>query len=404
MTAIAFALIALCTTWTLLGIVAVIRATRGQRLPESLLQAVDDVLRTGSLTGRASAERAGSARATPPVSILKPLCGADAGLEQNLESFFRQDYPSFELVFGLENPKDPAVAVVERLRERYPEVPAKLVVHAGGIGINPKVDNLMGMLPHASHDLVLVSDSNVRAPAHYLSEMVDTLLADQKTGLVTNLFAGTGEDGLGSALENVQLNGFCAAGATLPTLLGDSLVIGKSMLFSQRVFHELGGFRRVCDVLAEDYVMGKMFQHGGYRVKIAPTVLDNVTRGMTLKGFMDRQLRWSMLRSRLRPAAQLLEPISSPLAMLPVAWFLMGPTGALTWTLTLLALRDVGGWVALRGWRNAWLPALLSPVRELAMLLVWARAPLKRHVTWRGHKVRLGAGTLVFAPAGLRTR
>lgn len=378
MTAIAFVLVGLCTVWTLLGIVAVLRAT----------------------STRACQERAGRAPDLPAVSVLKPLCGADAGLSENLEGFFEQDHPRYELVFGVQSPTDPAVRVVEELRARYPHVPAKLVVHSGAGGINPKVDNLLGMLPAAEHDLVLVSDSNVRAPADYVREMVETLLARPGTGLVTNLFAGSGEDGLGSALENVQLNGFCAAGAALPTLLGDSLVIGKSMLFSRSTFEKLGGFRRVADVLAEDYVIGKMFQHGGFGVRIAPTVLDNVTRGMSVKAFVERQLRWAMLRSRLRPAAQLLEPVTSPLAMFPAALVLMGPAAAITWTLTLLALRDVGGWVALRGWHNAWLPALLAPARELLMLVVWARAPLKRHVTWRGHRVRLGAGTLVFAPAG----
>jgi ceramide glucosyltransferase len=403
MITVAFVLVGLCTVWTLLGIVAVIGATRGQRLPESIAKTVDDVLKTG-VQRAVDAERAGRARAPSPVSILKPLCGADSGLADNLESFFRQSYPDFELVFGVQNPDDPAIAVVRELEARYPDVSCKLVVHSGAGGINPKVDNLVGMLPAAAHDLVLVSDSNVRAPSHYLAEMVDTLEAGERVGLVTNLFAGTGEDGLGSTLENIQLNGFCAAGSSLPTLLGDSLVVGKSMLFSRSTFESLGGFRRVADVLAEDFVIGKMFQHAGYRVAIAPTVLDNVTRGMTVKGFVDRQLRWAMLRSRLRPAAQLLEIVASPLAMLPLAWLALGPTGAITWTLALLALRDVGGWVALRGFRHAWLALVLSPLRELAMIVVWARAPLKRHVTWRGHKVRLGAGTLVFAPAGMRGR
>lgn len=395
---IAVVLIGACSIWTLLGIVAVIRATRGQRVAsEVIARQTED----GALV-RANARRSWAALAdAPPVTVLKPLCGADACLEENLESFFRQSYPSFELVFGVENPRDPAIAVVERLIARHPAVRARLVRHAGGGGMNPKVSNLMGMVAAAEHDLLLVSDSNVRAPSHYLAEMVETLLADPRNGLVTNLFAGAGEDGLGAALENVQLNGFCAAGAALPTLLGDALVIGKSMLFSRARFESLGGFARVANVLAEDFVIGKMFQHAGLRVRIAPTVLDNVTRGMSLRSFLQRQQRWAMLRARLRPAAQLLEPVSSPLIMLPVALWLMGPAG-LTWTLALLALRDVGGWVALRGWHRAWLPALLSPVRELAMLVVWFRAPLKRHVIWRGHKVRLGAGTLVFAPACAR--
>jgi ceramide glucosyltransferase len=236
----------------------------------------------------------------------------------------------------------------------------------------------------------------VRAPEGYLSEMVQTFNAEPRVGLVTNLFAGAGENSLGAALENVQLNGFCAAGAALPTLLGDALVVGKSMLFSRRKFEELGGFERVANVLAEDFVMGKMFQHAGLRVKIAKTVLDNVTAAMTFGGFMDRHLRWGMLRSRLRPAAYLLEPLTSPLLMLPFALVALGPSG-LIWAITLLALRDVGGWIALRGFSRAWIPVLLAPLRELMMFVVWLRAPFKRHVSWRGTRVRLGAGTLVYA-------
>jgi ceramide glucosyltransferase len=301
-------------------------------------------------------------------------------------------------VFGVQDPHDPAIAVVERLQQRHPHVHARLVVHTGGGGINPKVRNLRGMLPHVGHDLVVISDSNVHAPPHYLAEMVDTLHSRDNIGLVTNLFVGAGENTLGAALENVQLNGFCAAGAALPTALGDALVVGKSMLLSQSTFETLGGFERVADVLAEDFVMGKMFQHAGYGVRIAPTVLENVTSSMRVTGFMQRHLRWSMLRWRLRPAAYLLEPLTSPLATLPLALLWLGPAGVAA-TFGLLALRDVGGWVALRGWKRAWLPALLSPLREICVLFVWGRALFKRHIEWRGHRVRLGAGTLLFAAA-----
>jgi ceramide glucosyltransferase len=372
---IALALIALSSLWTSVGLVMVLRATRSTR--------------AGNRPSRAP-ER-------PAVSVLKPLCGADAELSTNLESFFSQSYPEYELVFGVEDPNDPAVAVVDELRRRYPKQPCKLVLHEGGDGINPKVRNLLGMLPYAAHDLCLVSDSNVRAPAHYVAEMVDTLLEGKRVGLVTNLFAGSGENTLGAALENVQLNGFCAAGAALPTSLGDALVVGKSMLFSRSTFERLGGFERVANVLAEDFVIGKMFQHAGYRVRIAPTVLENVTSRMTVAAFLGRHLRWSMLRWRLRPLAALLEPVTSPLALLPIAVLAFGTAGV-TWAICLLMLRDVGGWIALRGWRRAWLPALLAPLRELCMLFVWARAPFKRHVVWRGHRVRMGAGTLLYAP------
>jgi ceramide glucosyltransferase len=375
----ALALLLLSTLWIVLGILSVLRATL---VPRSGAAPVPRRPRPGG--------------ALPAVSVLKPLCGADPGLEQNLDSFFRQAHPDYELVFGVKSAQDPAIVVVERLRALHPDVRCKLVVHSGFGGINPKVDNLRGMLAHAAHDLVLVSDSNVRAPETYVSDMARTFQADERIGLVTNLFAGTGERTLGAALENVQLNGFCAAGAALPTLLGDALVVGKSMLFSRTTLERLGGLERVANVIAEDFVIGKMFQHAGLRVVIAKTVLDNVTGAITIRTFLDRHLRWSMLRARLRPAAYLLEPVASPLAMLPLALAVFGEAG-LVWSMTLLALRDVGGWIALRGFSRAWLPALLAPLRELCVLMVWLRAPFKRHLTWRGNRVRLGAGTLAYA-------
>ncbi len=366
---LAYLLVTLCTAWTVAGLGAVLWTTN---------------------------RRVRALEALPGVTILKPLSGADIGLERNLESFFQQKYPSYELVFGVQDEHDPAIAVVRRLRARYPEVACKLIIHHGTPGTNPKVRNLTGMLAFAANDLVIVSDSNVRAPRHYVRDMVQTRFrGDRPAGIVSNLFAGSREDALGSALENVQLNGFCAAGAALPTLFGDAAVIGKSMLFSRRTLDDLGGLCRVADVLAEDYVLGKLFQHAGYEVRIARTVLQNVTSRMSSADFMRRHLRWAMLRWRLRPPAYLLEVLTSPVALLPVAWTFLGPW-ALLWATAVLVTRDVGGWVALRGPRRAWIPLVLGPAKDVAMLIVWLRAPLKRHVSWRGHRVRLGPGTLLY--------
>lgn len=330
----------------------------------------------------------------PPVSVLKPLCGFESGLRQNLESFFRQDHPSFELIFGVIGEHDPALDVVRELAREFPNVPCRIVVHHGHGALNPKIDNLLGMLPHALHDLALVSDSNVRAPAHYVRELA-TLYAVERPGLVTNLFAGVGEDSLAAAIENVQLSGFCAAGIALPTLLGDAVLVGKSALFSRRKLERLGGLRRLSDVLAEDYVMGKTFARAGGRIIVAPTVLENVTRSMTLKTMLARHLRWTMMRFRLLPIAAALEPVASPLVLLPLAWLLLGPW-ALAWAVLMLGVRDLGGWLVLRGVTRWYLPLLLAPLREILVLAVWCVAPLKQHVSWRGKRFRLGAGTLLY--------
>ncbi|HEY4106284.1 MAG TPA: glycosyltransferase, partial [Polyangiaceae bacterium] len=194
---LALVLVGICSAWNVAGLVALLRVTRA---------------------------RSDHARAkSRPVSVLKPLNGADAGLYENLKSFFEQDHDELELVFGTTNDNDPALAIVARLRRQFPRVTCQTIVHDGGAALNPKISNLLGMLPHASHDLVLISDSNVRAPRHYVGELA-RVHAQTSAGIVTNLFAGSSEDSLGGALENVQLNGFCAAGSALPTLVGDAAV------------------------------------------------------------------------------------------------------------------------------------------------------------------------------------
>lgn len=367
--ALVAALMAACTIWNLAGLFALLRVTRQREI----------VARGGA------------------VSVLKPLSGADAGLYDNLKSFFEQDHAELELVFGVTNERDAALDTVARLRAEFPTVSCQVIRHSDGEALNPKVRNLLGMLPHAQHDLILISDSNVRAPHHYVSELA-RVHAATGAGVVTNLFAGSAENSLGSALENVQLNGFCTAGSALPTLVGDAAVVGKSMLFSRSLLERLGGLSRLGCVLAEDFILGKMFGNAGYRVVIAPTVLESPNAGLSLRAAFARHLRWSMLRWRLRPTAAFLEPLTSPLLMLPFAWHLLG-AGALLWLVALLAVRDVGGWVVLRGWRNAWVPLLLSPVRELAAPFAWALGAFKKHVTWRGQRLRLSAGTLLYAEA-----
>jgi len=359
--------VAVATAWTLAGFFAVARAVR---------------------------RKAPVGKVPPGVSVLKPLCGADADLEANLETFFTQDHPDFELLFGVTDANDPALEVVRRVRARHPGRACQVVVHEGLGALNPKIDNLLGLLPRAAHDLVLVSDSNIRAPRHYLTELAG-FHAAERPGLVTNLLVGGSEDTLGAALSSVELSSFCAPGVALPTLLGDPLLVGKSALFSRSALARVGGLERFRDVLAEDFVLGKTFSRAGYDVVLAPTVLVNVTRGTSFASAFKRLLRWSMLRFRLRPVAFALEPLTMPLVMLPVAWTLMGPW-SVAWAGALTLLRDAGGWWLLRGPARLWIPAVLGPLRDLVALAVWALAPFKKHVSWRGSRFRLGAGTLLY--------
>ncbi len=204
----------------------------------------------------------------PPVSVLKPLCGVDTALRDNLQTFFEQDYPVFELVFGVQGEDDPAAIVVRELRAAYPDVICRLVVHDGGRGVNPKVSNLRSMMGAVMHDVVVVSDSNVAVHPAYLREMATELAQKDapgdRVGLVTSLFTGVEEETLGATLENLHLNGTVAGGVAISNeLLSKAAVVGKSMMFRRTVFERLGGFSSVAHVLAEDYVMGRMFEAAG---------------------------------------------------------------------------------------------------------------------------------------------
>ncbi|OIP38841.1 MAG: hypothetical protein AUK47_10920 [Deltaproteobacteria bacterium CG2_30_63_29] len=335
-----------------------------------------------------------------PISVLKPLCGADDQLESNLRSFFEQDYPAFQLIFGVEGSSDPAIKLVNKLAAEYASVPSKLVIHDGKKGINPKVANLRAMLDSVDHEVVLISDSNVQAPSSYLRETV-AVLGRERVGLVSNLFVGSDEDSLGATMDNLHLNGHIAAGVGLSHHLpGPTLVVGKSMMFRRSEFESLGGFESVASVLAEDYIIGRMYQTAGYKVVLAPTILKNINRSLTVGGFWRRHLRWAMLRTRLNPGLYLLEPLTSPLVWGVLAALAGAPVNlALFMGIFLCIARDAMFTGYLRGTAGLARCLPYSPLKDGLVLAIWLTAPFKRHIAWRGHRVRISSGTRLFSEA-----
>jgi ceramide glucosyltransferase len=332
---------------------------------------------------------------------LKPLCGADDSLEQNLETFFVQTYPQFELVFGVESKSDAAIKVVQKLIVRHPQVRARLVVH-GRRGLNPKVANLRGILAAGAHDLVVVSDSNIAVAPDYLSRLAGRFLSgapgEAEIGLVTNLFAGVGAKTLGATLESLQLNGAVAGSIASSEILsgGCAVLVGKSMLFRRSVFESLGGMESLASVLAEDYVMGRMFKEAGYQVRVCADVVHNIAVHTSVEAFFQRQLRWSMLRSRIKPLLYPFELLINPIAVALLGLALGSGAWILAWAVALTALRDSLQWWRLRG-VNGIEAVLLGPAKDCLMILAWAIAPFISTINWRGHKLRVSAGTRVYA-------
>jgi ceramide glucosyltransferase len=332
-----------------------------------------------------------------PVSILKPVAGIDDGLEANLRTFFAQDYPRYEVVFGVQGEDDPVLDLVRKLMRAHPEVVARVVVHDGGRGINPKVSNLRAMLTAAAHDLMVVSDSNIRVHPTYLREM-QAEMARPKVGLVTSLFAGVGEKTLGALIENTHLNSTVVAGVVVPTeVLGHPIAVGKSMMFRRSLIDKIGGLESVAYTLAEDYVIGRMFHEAGFDVRLCPAPVMNVIAKSTVATFWRRQLRWNMMRLRLQPFAFLLEPLTVPLFTAMVAILLGSPPWwTLAWAFGITAMRDGVQWLLMRGPKGI-VPALLViPLRDLLIFGIWFTTFPRRHVSWRGKRVRVSAGTRLY--------
>ncbi len=346
---------------------------------------------------------------TPPVTIYKPLKGLDEGLELNLRSFFLLDYPTYQLLFCVADRDDPAIEVVQRLQREFPGQDAQLVVGCPVFGLNPKVESLAAMDLHRKHDVILISDSNVRVRPSYLTETV-CYLAEPGVGLVSNLFAGVGESHPSAVMENLQLNGFIAAGVAAASVCRATCVVGKSMLMPVRALDAIGGFAAVRNVLAEDQVIGIRVRQAGYSIRLSHHVIENVNSRRSLNWFLNRHSRWYKIRRQLALPTFLIEPAAN-LATVGLVWAFSDDTGVawggLLFLVTLGMVRDAIQTRRMRGSFPKLRHLLFCPIKDVLLLPVWIDALVDRRVLWRGHRFLIGRMTrlrLARVPRQVRRR
>lgn len=340
---------------------------------------------------------AGLARA-PRVTIFKPLAGYDDDLEANLESFASIDYPAFEILFGVASPSDPAFALARRFVARHPRLHARVLLTDPHAAINPKVAQLVGLERAATGEVYVISDSNVRVRPSYLWALVEEL-EDQRVGMVTSAFAGTGERTLGAALENLQLCASTTPGVvSLDAVSRRPLTVGKSMAVRRRDLARLGGFRPVGDVLAEDHALGRRFLDAGFVARTSLDAVENRNVSCTVARTLERHTRWSKMRRALHGPGFAAEPLLTPL-LVATAGALVAPGKA---TAALLAgvcvFQTAGALLAVRVLRGRWMAWRYLPlevVRSYVVLLCWARACISRRIDWRGHAFTLRPGTVI---------
>jgi len=344
----------------------------------------------------------------PGISILKPLCGVDDDLEANLEQFAALDYPSYEVILGVKDRRDPAYAVARAAVARWPQV-MRLVLQEGEPGLNPKVNQLVTLSSEARHGLWVISDSNVRVAPGYLDEIAEGF-SDPAVGCVTHPIAGVGERTLGSLMDNLHLASSAAAGVIAAKRLADQdIVVGKSMALRREDVEALGGFFSVKDVLAEDFVIGQWVTRKlGKEVRVARTPVFNVSLKKRVADFFHRYLRWSVIHhSSVGTGTYLAQGLLNPVPLALLGALLepdaVGFAAAGAVALTKAAI-DVMVFRLLRPDPVSWhaVPAVL--LKDALLFMAWCNGLFSRTVDWRGTRLRVLPGTRlvpVEAPAPL---
>jgi ceramide glucosyltransferase len=343
----------------------------------------------------------------PGISILKPLCGIDDDLAGNLELFATLPYPEYELLLGVRSVEDAAYPLARAAARRHPRR-VRVLVQAGEPGLNPKVNQLITLAAAARHELLVVSDSNVRVDGDYLHEIA-AHLERPEVGLVTHAIVGVGEARIGSLMDNLHLAASIGAGMIAShRVIRQDIVVGKSMALRNDDLKALGGFECVMDVLAEDYLLGRRVERElRKRVAVAHRPIKNVSRERSVLEFFRRYQRWSVIhRQAVGPfvyaSGVLLNPILLALLgllALPSATAL----GAFGVSCCLKIAYDGAAGRALRpGGFRLW-ALLFTPAKDLLIGVAWAHGFLHRTVEWRSNQLRVLPGTRLELPQPRRS-
>lgn len=347
-----------------------------------LVQAIAGAVAVRRFAGRA---KSASVPPLPPVTILKPLHGDEPLLEQALASVCRQDYPAYQVVFGVQDPGDTALPVVRRLQAAFPQCDIAVVVDPAVHGPNRKVGNLLNMLPAGKHGVLVVSDSDVHVAPDWLSRLV-AALGMPGVGLATSVYVGMPASGFAAILGAMQINQYFLPGALLSRILGRQDCLGASMMLRRDTLERIGGFQALVNHLADDNVLGRLVRRLGLRVALADTVPATTVPEATLRDLWRHELRWARTIRTLVPAQ-----FAASMLQYPLAWAIFAvpfAPWALAWFAFAWAVRALAAAIVDRSGLANRTPLWLLPMRELMSVAVMAASYAGRRVQWRGHTLQ----------------
>jgi ceramide glucosyltransferase len=338
---------------------------------------------------------------TPPLTILKPLSGAEPGLEAYLATFFEQDYPEYEILFCARSAEDAGLATARRVAERFPQIPVKFFWTDGQPDyINDKVISLERMEAEAAYPILVISDSDVRVPPDYL-RVVAQPFADEKVGAMCCPYRGVAaEGGLWARLEAVGMSVEMTAGVLVArSMEGMQFVLGPTMAFRREVIRRMGGFKVTADYCADDFVLGNETFKQGRTVVLSHHAIDHMVINSSFWPSMKHQVRWMKSTRFSRPKGHFGTALTFSLPFGLLAWFAAWAMGHPWWGLALLgwsvatrlALSVGVGRMAVGD--TSWFGLLvLYPVRDLMGFFFWAASYVGNRILWRGRVFELLAG------------
>lgn len=335
----------------------------------------------------------------PPVSILKPVRDVDREAYENFASFCRLDYPEYEILFGVADPGDPVIPLIEELQHDFPDRPIRLLVGAPQLGTSPKMNSLCRLVREAKYNLLVINDSDVRVQPSYLREAVAPFM-NPRVGVVTALYRSLTNGSLASDLDSLGVPADTSAGVLVARKLGGiDFALGWTMATTKERLAEIGGFESMVDHHSDDFSLGNRIAGRGYRIELMRSPVWMVFPKEKLRDFLKHELRWSVMLKSIRPAGYFALVFTFGLPWVLCAMLISHSAAvALTYLLAYLILRLGLAWT-MGVWglgdpvvrRRIW----LVPVRDLLSFGVYIASFFSHTVRWRGKAYRVHGGLLV---------
>ena len=328
---------------------------------------------------------------TPAVTIFKPICGMEQRMDENLRSFCEQDYPEYQIIFGLHGNDDDAIPVIQKIIEDYPQLDLEMIIDTRLHGSNHKVSNLINMFPAAKHEILVVSDSDMRVQKNYLHNVVAPF-ANAANGAVTCLYSGRTDNGVPSTLNAMFINEWFLPSVLISDALKDiSYCLGATMAVRRKILTDFGGFEALANYLADDYMLGQMVSERGYKVHLSHSIVENLSYEPNYKSLFLHELRWARTLRAAEPLGYMgtfltdTLIVSSFTAFFALLFtqhtFLPASILGITITARILLHLQVKSALELNGIGSLF----LIPVRDVMSFIIRIVSYMGNSVEWRNH-------------------